>query len=199
MARKRRGLTAEDQAAWDAYRKTTNRTAPAALQTAPAPDAKPLRLPEPTETPAPPPIAPFRIGEGAGGASKPHDLSPTIADQLRAAPVQMDAKQHRKMVRGKSQPEDRIDLHGMTLAEAHPELISFILTSAQRGLRLVLIITGKGKAKPAPGPIPSRVGVLRHQVPQWLRLPPLRQVVLHVEPAHRKHGGDGAYYVRLRR
>jgi DNA-nicking Smr family endonuclease len=66
-------------------------------------------------------------------------------------------------------------------------------------LRLVLVITGKGKAKSQPGPIPARVGVLRHQVPQWLRLAPLRPLVLHVEPAHRRHGGEGAYYVKLRR
>jgi DNA-nicking Smr family endonuclease len=41
--------------------------------------------------------------------------------------------------------------------------------------------------------------VLRHQVPQWLRLPPLGNVVMQVTPAHIRHGGHGAYYVYLRR
>ncbi|MGL4321553.1 MAG: Smr/MutS family protein, partial [Paracoccaceae bacterium] len=104
-----------------------------------------------------------------------------------------------KMTRGKLAPEARIDLHGMTLSEAHPELISFILNAHSAGLRLVLVITGKGKPKADHGPIPYRTGVLRHQVPQWLRLPPLGPAVLQVSEAHLKHGGSGAFYVYLRR
>ena len=49
------------------------------------------------------------------------------------------------------------------------------------------------------GPIPQRMGALRHQVPQWLRMPPLSHAVLQVTEAHLKHGGAGAYYVYLRR
>ena len=111
----------------------------------------------------------------------------------------MDAGTHAKMRRGKLAPEARIDLHGMTLAEAHPELIHFILNAQSAGMRLVLVITGKGKRREDTGPIPQRVGALRHQVPQWLRLPPLGQAVLQVSEAHLKHGGSGAYYVYLRR
>jgi hypothetical protein len=62
------------------------------------------------------------------------------------------------MTRGKLHPEARIDLHGMTLAEAHPELIRFILNAQSQGLRLVLVITGKGKRRDDTGPIPQRVG-----------------------------------------
>jgi len=63
----------------------------------------------------------------------------------------------------------------------------------------VLVITGKGRDDDGPGPIPRRRGVLRHQVPQWLSRPPLGPAVLQVTPAHRKHGGEGALYVYLRR
>ncbi|MFG6543173.1 Smr/MutS family protein, partial [Sulfitobacter sp. M22298] len=49
------------------------------------------------------------------------------------------------------------------------------------------------------GPIPVRDGVLRHQVPQWLSMPPLSSLVLQVAQAHVSHGGGGAYYVYLRR
>ena len=140
----------------------------------------------------------FRLGE-MSRAKVGHDLVPSISDRLAAAPVQMDAKAYGKMTRGKLVPEARIDLHGMTLAEAHPELIRFILNAQSNGLRLVLVITGKGKAKPDLGPIPQRVGALRHQVPQWLRLSPLGPAILQVAEAHLKHGGSGAYYVYLRR
>jgi DNA-nicking Smr family endonuclease len=66
-------------------------------------------------------------------------------------------------------------------------------------LRLVLVITGKGKPAPDHGPIPTRTGVLRHQVPHWLRMAPLGPAVLQVTESHLKHGGGGAYYVYLRR
>jgi DNA-nicking Smr family endonuclease len=111
----------------------------------------------------------------------------------------MDRSAHKNLTRGRMMPEARIDLHGMTLAEAHPELIRFILRSREKGLRLVLVITGKGKRKDDHGPIPARVGVLRHQVPVWLGQAPLAPAVLQIAPAHLKHGGEGAYYVFLRR
>jgi DNA-nicking Smr family endonuclease len=143
-------------------------------------------------------LEPFRLGQKAKPVQS-HDVAPSLGEALRAAPLQMDAKLHGKMVRGKLLPEARIDLHGMTLAEAHPELIRFVLNAQSAGMRLVLVITGKGKRGEDHGPIPHRMGALRHQVPQWLRLPPLGQAVLQVSEAHLKHGGSGAYYVYLRR
>ena len=69
----------------------------------------------------------------------------------------------------------------------------------ERGLRHVLVITGKGRAGGPDAPLPVRPGALRHAVPHWLHMPPLSAAVLQVTPAHRRHGGDGAYYVYLRR
>ncbi|MEI4485415.1 Smr/MutS family protein [Frigidibacter sp. MR17.14] len=195
MARRRKGLSEEDRALWDHVAKSVHKT-----------KAEPLAPPPPE--PEPPFVAPkpskrlidaFRLGEKAAGALPRHDLAPGPAARLAAQPVQMDAGQHRKMVRGRLAPEARIDLHGMTLSEAHPELIRFILNAHADGLRLVLVITGKGKFRDEPGPIPRRVGALRHQVPQWLQMMPLGAVVLQVSGAHLKHGGEGAYYVYLRR
>ena len=111
----------------------------------------------------------------------------------------MDRKQHGRMTRGKLRPEARLDLHGMTLAAAHPVLTGFILNAAAEGKRLVLVITGKGKDRDDGGPIPTRTGVLRHQVPLWLRSGPMASAVLDIAPAHQRHGGGGAFYVYLRR
>ena len=141
----------------------------------------------------------FRIGQQVQSAHRGHDLSPSIGEHLARQPVVMDRKAHRKMTSGKLEPEAKIDLHGMTVAQAHPELIRFILNSQDRGRRLVLVITGKGKMSHDDGPIPQRQGVLRHQVPQWLRMPPLGPAVMQVSQAHLKHGGAGAYYGYLRR
>ena len=153
---------------------------------------------KPPPTQVRPPLPTFRLGEKAR-VTRAHDLSPGLTESLHAAPLQMDAKAFGRMTRGKLAPEARIDLHGLTLAEAHPDLIRFILNAQGNQMRLVLVITGKGKRGADHGPIPQRMGALRHQVPQWLRLPPLGQAVLQVAEAHLKHGGSGAYYVYLRR
>lgn len=111
----------------------------------------------------------------------------------------MDAKLFRKMRGGRLSPEARIDLHGMTLAEAHPRLIGFIQSSYASNKRLVLVITGKGKRRDMGDPVPVRTGVLKHQVPQWLRQAPLGPMILQVTSANQRHGGEGALYVYLRR
>ena len=126
-------------------------------------------------------------------------LTPSITDHVRGQPVQMDRKSFDQMKRGKLRPEGKMDLHGMTLDRAHPALTRFILSAHASGKRLVLVVTGKGKERDDGGPIPVRYGVLRHQVPQWLAMPPLSTAVLQVTQAHLRHGGGGAYYVYLRR
>lgn len=141
----------------------------------------------------------FEVGAKAPGTGGRHDVAPPVGEGLSRAPVRMDHKKHTRMKRGKLEPEARIDLHGMTLDEAHPALTGFILQSAAMGRRLVLVITGKGRTGGEEGPIPRRRGVLKHQVPQWLRMAPVGPCVLQVSEAHIRHGGAGAYYVYLRR
>ena len=196
MPRRRRHLSPEEKALWEQVAKTTERLH---ADKPSEPDAAPLPQPTPArDTFVQPPIPNFRVGAKVS-AKRPHDIAPSIADGLRKAPLIMDHKTHKKMTGGKLKPDSRIDLHGMTVAEAHSELIAFLLTAHDIGHRLVLVITGKGKDRADGGPIPTRMGVLRHQVPQWMRLPPLNHVVMQVTPAHLKHGGHGAYYVYLRR
>jgi DNA-nicking Smr family endonuclease len=144
-------------------------------------------------------LAAFKIGSDTACKQPKHDLSPGIGARLQGQALAMDHKKHSKMTRGKLAPEARIDLHGMTMNEAHPALTGFILSAWGRGLRLVLVITGKGKQRDPGGPIPVRFGVLKHQVPNWLHSAPLKPLVLQISEAHLKHGGTGAYYVYLRR
>lgn len=137
-----------------------------------------------------------------GPANKPQtevSLTPSVSEQVAGAQVNMDRKAYGKLTRGKLRPEGKIDLHGMTLDRAHPTLTRFILKAQAQGKRLVLVVTGKGKQRDDGGPIPVRFGVLRHQVPQWLSMPPLSSAILQVTQAHIRHGGGGAYYVYLRR
>ncbi|MGR3756906.1 MAG: Smr/MutS family protein [Tranquillimonas sp.] len=197
MTRRRRTLRPEERALWHKVAETAVPMHPRRKPSTPEPDLPGTRPKAPAK--AATPVPRFRLGEGAAGEAAGHDLAPALADRLAQQPLGMDRKTFGRMKRGKLGVEGRLDLHGMTLAEAHPRLVEFILSAQAGGKRLVLVITGKGKSGDEAGPIPARRGILRHQVPQWLQLPPLRAAVLQVAEAHRSHGGGGAYYVYLRR
>jgi len=186
---KPRRLSSEEQELWDKVRQSTvplhqrNRTA---IFDAIQEISKP-KVPEIPQIPR------FRIGQSAGAA-------PTgLAKPYAPAPLQMDGKGFSKLKRGKLRPEAKLDLHGMTLDQAHPALIGFVLRSQAQGKRLVLVITGKGKGRAHDGPGPVRKGVLKHYVPNWLSNAPLKSVVLQTNEAHIRHGGTGAIYIYLRR
>ena len=196
---RRRKLRPEEEALWDKVAETTDRMHPQKPMFLAETESKRPKPKKPLVAQKPEPIQPFKIGQKSKGKSRVNDLLPSISDRVGAAPVQMDRKAFQKLKRGKLVPEGKIDLHGMTLAQAHPALMTFILQSQMRGFRLVLVVTGKGKDKDSGGPIPERIGAFRHQVPQWLKMAPVGQAVMQVTEAHLKHGGGGAYYVYLRR
>ncbi|MFQ6546892.1 Smr/MutS family protein [Aestuariibius sp. 2305UL40-4] len=190
--RKPRNLSPEERALWESV---ARRATPLEKARSALPEPKAVAASARTRSAeAATAIPPFEIGSKTNGATVRTDLAPSVSDRLATAPVQMDRKAFRKMSRGKLDPDARIDLHGMTLDEAHPALISFILSEQARGSRLVLVITGKGRAR-----APEQRGVLRRQVPHWLRMAPVGQAVLEIREAHLKHGGSGAFYVYLRR
>jgi DNA-nicking Smr family endonuclease len=95
-----------------------------------------------------------------------------------------------RLKRGRRAIEARLDLHGMTQAEAHRALFGFVAGSRTGGRRCVLVITGHGRASG---------GVLKSAVPRWLNEPELRRHVLAIAAARPQHGGAGALYVLLRR
>ncbi|NNE50819.1 MAG: DNA mismatch repair protein MutS [Sulfitobacter sp.] len=186
-------INEDDLALW---RKVTDRTEKL--------DLKSLFTPE-IDSPRPSPGGLERAKRAISSTTRPSapprrtSPGPSFADPLDSPSVQMDKKAFTRLKRGKLKPEGKLDLHGMTLDQAHPALNRFILRAHSEGKRLVLVVTGKGKHRDDGGPIPTRTGVLRHQVLHWLATPPLSQVVMQVSQAHVSHGGGGAYYVYLRR
>ncbi|WP_273787477.1 Smr/MutS family protein [Bartonella grahamii] len=99
---------------------------------------------------------------------------------------------HRKISQGRYPLEARLDLHGYMQEEAYFFLKKFLQSSQQRGLRYVLVITGKGRSV-------GSDGALYRFVPYWLSTPAFRYYVHAFEQAARQHGGEGALYVWLRR
>jgi len=138
--------------------------------------------------------------------SKPKPVSPArhSAPALAFKPASKPApilellgrRQKQRLARGIDEIDARIDLHGRTQSEAHAALLAFLRNAQAHGAKFVLVITGKGTRA---GDDWSERGVLKRQVPLWLKLPEFRAYVVGFEDAHVGHGGQGALYVRLRR
>ena len=79
-----------------------------------------------------------------------------------------------------------LDLHGLTLEQAHTRLAAFIEAHVRAGSRELLVITGKS-------------GQLAHEVPRWLTLSDMKIHVSMVSKASPRQGGEGALCVRLKR
>ena len=175
---KRRSLSDEERALWDTVtravaplrkRKAKKREAPTAATVEPLP-ATPMR--------------PAKVVLAATPRTQAPPLAP-LGRRMRS-----------KLARGSEPIDDRIDLHGMTQADAHAALAHFLRRAQARGARVVLVITGKGARG---GDALSERGILRRQVPHWLESAALRPLVIGFESAGVGHGGAGALYVRLRR
>ena len=194
MSRRKKILSEEDQKLWEMVIQSAEPLHAASYaQPAPIPPAKR------PEVKTPRPITPFNM-HGRPEPRLRFDLATDPMQPLSRAPQMLDKRTHDKLRKGKKSPEARIDLHGMTAAQAHGALRGFILSSHARGLRLVLVITGKGNTtRDEIGIMPTRNGVLRHALPQWLGTPDMHPMILQISSAHLRHGGGGAYYVYLKK
>ena len=128
-----------------------------------------------------------------------HAKPPT--KNVQTALTGVDGRTGERLKRGTIVPDSKLDLHGLTESAAHRVLWSFLQTAHKRGDRLVLVVTGKG-ARVSSGPFDLRQGsrgVLKTMVPRWLREPQFARLIADMRGAHRRHGGDGALYLYLRK
>jgi DNA-nicking Smr family endonuclease len=181
----RRRLTAEEEHLWSIVARSVKPLRH--KKQLPAKRARPESRRLPTKQ-----VAPQAAAAAASPAARPDAAH-------RPVPIALRDKQ--RLARGHVDIDARIDLHGMTQAQAHTALLRFLHRAQADGARFVLVITGKGAPATVTGPGTARGerGVLRRQVPLWLGLPEFRGCVLGFDGAHIGHGGDGALYVRLRR
>ncbi len=176
----KRRLTREERALWTGV---TRSVAPLRISVDPDVDSSGIELPP--LAPPPPDQQSVRTGQTAAlPAKKPPPLAP-LGRRLK-----------QRVARGNQAIDARIDLHGFTQAGAHSALLHFLRRAQDNGAKLVLVITGKGAR--GDGDLRER-GVLRRQLPLWLRLPEFRDYVVGFEAAHPSHGGEGALYIRVRR
>ncbi len=122
---------------------------------------------------------------------------PHRSEQNKAKSNEIDHRTAKRLRQGKINIDVRIDLHGMTQIQAYDALKSLIPNAHAQAKRCILVITGKGTPRSAKEE--QKPGILKQKLPQWLSEPHLSHYILRIEPAHHTHGGQGAFYVLLRR
>ena len=136
---------------------------------------------------------------GPGGALPPKaDRKPGVTPPpsrgaghgLPKADKVIEPRRKHRIAKEREEIGGRIDLHGMTQDRARVALDAFLRRAWDEGFRAVLVITGKGV---------QGDGILRRATPEWLAAPGLAHIVAGISEAHRKHGGEGALYVALKR
>lgn len=126
-------------------------------------------------------------------ATHPDDDSsahPPQQASKKALSAPQNRQNERAVRRGKAPVSASFDLHGHTRESAFRVLPAFLERERARGGQCVIVITGKGK---------SGEGVLRRAFVDWLERPEARALISGYAPAHARHGGNGAWYVFLRR
>lgn len=180
-----RGLSAEEAALW--ARVAQSVTPLKGREPAP-PLAKPSAAP-PAASPAPP--KPFVKGR----------VPPPRPASAPAAPMPdpgLDSHWDRRLNRAALDPDFTLDLHGHTLETAHRRLDMGLAQARAMGARLVLVITGRPRPAPAADRGSSR-GAIRAQILDWLAAGPHASNIAAIRKAHRRHGGEGAIYLVLKK
>lgn len=177
----RRTLSADERRLWDEVARSVKRRTP-------APEQKPHAQANVVHHDAAPLVT---------GAFRPHGRRETqtsfdpAPSALPFGLTQLDGRRARRFAKGDLPIDARIDLHGLSLAHAHQALLSFLAVSLGHQRRALLVITGKGKD--------GAPGAIRREAPRWLLAGPFAADIVALQQAQARHGGEGAFYVYLRR
>lgn len=151
-----------------------------------------------TVTLAPGREAPVIEAAAAGVVSAAPLSAPTAVEaqaaatpKVRRAPDPLEPGRRRRLERERDLVDARIDLHGFDHDSARLAVTAFLERAHRNRLRAVLVITGRGRG--------DGIGVLRRFLPEWLAAWPIRGWISGWAGAHRRHGGEGAVYVMIRR
>jgi DNA-nicking Smr family endonuclease len=147
----------------------------------------------------------------------PVDIAPEDHREVKftvgsKAPAQTNLTRRdiKKIAKGDVAIEGKLDLHGSTKEVSYNRLLSFIEVSCKDGKKCLLVVTGKGGkrfSQTKSVPMANRkyedfnhgAGILKNAVPEWLTSSPFTHYVASFREAHAAHGGDGAFYIMLRR
>lgn len=197
MSRLPRGLTADEQEAWERLAATVKpltrlKKQPAKPTVQPA-AAKPASLVAP-----PAQIAPRQKASPRGRTPQPLPVPTPRPAPRPVGQGGLDSHWDKRLKSGSIDPDFTLDLHGHGLDAAHDRLEWGIAQARAMGARLVLVVTGKPRPVDA-ADRGSRRGAIRAKILDWLAAGPHADAIAAIRKSHRRHGGDGAIYIVLRR
>ena len=95
-----------------------------------------------------------------------------------------------------------IDLHGFTLEQANNTIENFINDAFNHKVNKLIVVTGKGiHSENEKDPYVSKdLGILKYSVPEFINSDQdLIDKILEIKNADIEDGGDGAFYIFLRK
>jgi len=152
-------------------------------------------LPQPPPNDAPPVAPPARKVKGRVPPARP---APVAMPAPQSATPGLDSHWEKRLGRGALAPDFTLDLHGHTLDAAHARLDWGLTQAKAMGARVVLLVTGKPRPVEA-ADRGSRRGAIRAKIVDWLAAGPHGADIAAIRNAHRRHGGEGALYLVLKR
>jgi DNA-nicking Smr family endonuclease len=112
------------------------------------------------------------------------------SQRIKVPSQTLERKREKSLRQGSIEIDAKLDMHGLTQDEAFTALAHFLHAKVKAGKRHLLIITGKGR---------GGEGILRQNLQGWLTQLPEAKDILALRPAAPQHGGNGAFYVLLRK
>lgn len=174
--------------------------------------ARVARTVTPLEKRKPIPVVPTAPAERSGISSPPIPTSkkvkgrvppplppkPQLARPKGETQLHLDGSWEKRIAKGTLVPDFSLDLHGSTLDSAYHRLMHGLGQAKAMGARVVLVVTGK------PRPVDAmdrgeRRGAIRAKINDWLAASEHASDIVAIRGAHRRHGGQGAIYVVLKR
>nr|WP_314464849.1 Smr/MutS family protein [uncultured Novosphingobium sp.] len=191
MRRPGRRLTADEAEIWAQVARTVTpleKRRPVAIPTA--------LMAAPARTVVLPPASPPKKVKGRIPAPLPP--KPVATKPKADVPLHLDGSWEKRISKGTLVPDFSLDLHGSNLDQAYVRLMHGLTQAKAMGARVVLIVTGKPRPVDAMDRGTAR-GAIRAKITDWLAASDHALDIVAIRGAHRRHGGQGAIYVVLKK
>ena len=135
---------------------------------------------------------------------KPEVITPNVNTVIKNSEFSLEKIDLKKGIKkGSFHIDKKIDFHGKSLLESEDQFNNTIIESYNSGQRCLLFVTGKGlfKSKNYEESYKPKLyhGIIRASFIEWVRSKKFSKYILSFEQASIEHGGDGAFYVYLRK
>ena len=135
---------------------------------------------------------------------KPEVIIPNVNTLIKNSEFSLEKIDLKKGIKkGSFHIDKKVDFHGKSLLESEEQFNNTIIESYNSGQRCLLFVTGKGlfKSKNYEENYKPKLyhGIIRASFVEWVRSKKFSKYILSFEQASIEYGGDGAFYVYLRK